>query len=69
MQKGASVVETPVDVLKVLAENNIFKPNRIDKPKQQTLEDYLLGISNPHKNHMEVEWDDPINLPRGLPYL
>lgn len=41
VQRGAQVVKNPSDVLRILAENDIFK---ID-PVQQTLNDYLTNIS------------------------
>lgn len=59
VQKGAAVVETPNDVLKVLADNNIFKPNRAAGSKQQTLEDYFQEINKPQKKQTEVEWLEP----------
>lgn len=59
VQKGAAVVETPTDVLKVLAENHVFKPNRTTIPKQQTLADYLSDINQPQKKHIASDWMEP----------
>ena len=41
VQRGAQVVKSPTDVLKILADNNIFKVNEAVEPVQQTLENYL----------------------------
>lgn len=59
VQKGAAVVETPTDVLKVLAENHVFKPYRITMPKQQTLADYLQDTDQPRKKHTTADWMEP----------
>lgn len=62
VKKGASVVETPIDVLKVLAENNIFNPERTNKSMQMTLKDYLSDSQPSTKKHMEIAWTEPLTI-------
>lgn len=58
-KRGAIVVKNPTEVLKILAENNIFRPDRRLENKQQTLEAYLSELNkNPEKENM-LEWVDP----------
>lgn len=63
VQNGAAVVEKPLDVLKVLSENNIFT-KREPKAKQQTLEEYIMELkSQPNKNfpnNIEADWGQPV---------
>lgn len=58
VKKGAKVVNTPIDVLRILADNNIFRLKNGEVSIQQTLKDYFnKPVSNSNK---EVEWIDPI---------
>lgn len=59
VQKGAAVVESPTDVLKVLAENHVFKSNRITLSRQQTLADYLQNMNQPSKRQTADDWIEP----------
>lgn len=58
VKKGAKVVNTPIDVLRILADNNIFRLENGEALVQQTLMDYFnKPASNSNK---EVEWIDPV---------
>lgn len=58
VKKGAKVVNTPIDVLRILADNNIFRLENGKASVQQTLKDYFnKQVSNSNK---EVEWIDPV---------
>lgn len=58
VKKGAKVVNTPIDVLRILADNNIFRLENGEASVQQTLKDYFnKSVSNSNK---EVEWIDPV---------
>lgn len=46
VELGAKVVESPGDVLRKLADSNIFKPTEDDLYEQQTLENYLSSNGN-----------------------
>ena len=60
VERGASVVMFPKDVIKLLAENNIFKPNKKDENTQQTIESYLSGLNMTNTMETPVEWNDSI---------
>ncbi len=60
VRKGAKVVNTPVDVLRVLAENNIFEPINGENMSQQTLKEYLASSSNDKVDDKKIEWIDPV---------
>ncbi|MCM1286905.1 MAG: DNA-protecting protein DprA [Clostridium sp.] len=58
-KRGAIVVKNPTEVLKILAENNIFRPDRHLENKQQTLEAYISELNkSPEKENM-LEWFEP----------
>lgn len=56
VQRGAQVVKSPTDVLRILADNNIFKIS----PVQQTINDYLTDMSQTGSRTKKIEWMDPI---------
>lgn len=63
VQNGAAVVENPLDVLKVLSENNIFN-QKAPVAVQQTLEGYMAELKS-HTNRkissiIETDWDQPV---------
>lgn len=60
VQKGAVVVHTPTDVLKKLADNNIFKIEKTEKAVQQTLFDYLDKYDKADYKGLDVDWIDPV---------
>lgn len=60
VQRGAQVVKSPTDVLKILADNNIFKVNEAVEPVQQTLENYLNEANATEAKGKKIEWIDPI---------
>lgn len=60
VQKGAVVVHTPTDVLKKLADNNIFKIEKTEKAVQQTLFDYLDKSDKADYKGLDVDWIDPV---------
>lgn len=60
VQRGAQVVKTPVDVLKILAENNIFKVQKENDLIQLTLNDFLPDKRDQHIKSKAIEWIDPI---------
>lgn len=60
VERGASVVMFPTDVIKLLAENNIFKPNKKDENTQQTIESYLSGLNITNNTAVPAEWNDSI---------
>lgn len=62
VKRGASVVKTPMDVIKLLAENNIFKPNKRNENTQQTLESYLSELATTLKNEAPPEWNESVNI-------
>ena len=41
VERGANVINTPQSVIRILAENNIFKVKETPEQKQQTLDEYL----------------------------
>ncbi len=57
-KRGAIVVKNPTDVLKILAENNIFKLDR-QCHTQQTMEGYLSELNKAPKKENELEWIEP----------
>ncbi len=58
-KRGAIVVKNPTEVLQILAENNIFKPNKTMN-EQQTVEEYLSGLNKPAKKENKLEWIEPV---------
>ncbi|MBP8968409.1 MAG: DNA-protecting protein DprA [Lachnospiraceae bacterium] len=62
VQRGAIVVDTPSDVLRELAENNIFKMERAPEPVQQTLEDYFSEENKRNATKKNVYWLDPVSV-------
>lgn len=60
VQRGAQVVKNPVEVLKLLAENDIFKPVSQNDGIQQTINGYLSELNNTKRNEKELEWMDPV---------
>ena len=64
VRNGAAVVKSPIDVLKVLASNNIFNLNDKSGPVQQTLADYLEDIekSKQKKLSEETDWEQSIEI-------
>lgn len=65
VEKGAEVVDSPMDVLRKLADNNIFKVKK-NVPVQQTLEDYLRNeshqttLTKTESDNATVDWPDPV---------
>lgn len=63
VQNGAAVVEKPLDVLKVLSENNVFNKKE-PKTVQQTLEEYMTELKSQADkkipNIIETDWDQPV---------
>ncbi|MCR5740365.1 MAG: DNA-protecting protein DprA, partial [Lachnospiraceae bacterium] len=62
VQRGAIVVDTPSDVLRELADNNIFKIEREPEPVQQTLEDYFNEENKKSTTKKNVHWLDPVSV-------
>lgn len=60
VKRGANVVKTPMEVIKLLAENNIFKTSKKDQNVQQTLELYLSELRTTPKKEIHLEWNDSI---------
>lgn len=60
VERGARVVTYPTDVIKLLAENNIFKPNKKGENIQQTIESYLSALDVPNSSEKPAEWNDSI---------
>lgn len=66
VKRGASVIKTPIDVIRLLAENNIFKPNKQNENTQQTFESYLSGLINTQKKEMYLEWNESVNIEENM---
>lgn len=60
VKRGASVVKTPMDVIKLLAENNIFKPSKKGENVQQTFESYLSDLAAAPKKEIHSEWNESV---------
>lgn len=60
VKRGARVVRTPMDVIELLAENNIFKPDKRNENVQQTIEAYLSELATPSKSDIHLEWSDSV---------
>lgn len=58
VQKGAEVVTSPTDVLRFLAENNIFKVSDECNMEQQTLDDYMNQLKGKTLKPKMREWTD-----------
>lgn len=59
-QRGAQVFNNPTDVLRILAENNVFKVKDDNAPVQQTFDHYLFDINQTVTKAKKIEWMDPI---------
>lgn len=68
VQNGAAVVKTPMDVLKVLAGNDIFKVKTKKEPEQQTLADYWEQVNKTTQkkllNDTEIDWGQSMIIER-----
>lgn len=62
VKRGASVVITPMDVIRLLAENNIFRTDKQEEIVQQTLESYLSDFVSRSDKEMNSEWDEPVEI-------
>lgn len=62
VKRGASVVNTPMEVIKLLAENNIFKPSKKGENVQQTFESYLSDLAAAPKKEIHSEWNESVNI-------
>ncbi|RKI86942.1 DNA-processing protein DprA [Parablautia intestinalis] len=60
VKKGAIVVKNPTEVLRALAENNIFKPDWQEENEQQTLYGYLHELKGIPSQNDEPEWMEQI---------
>lgn len=60
VKKGAKVVTYPKDVLRLLAESNIFKIDR--EYEQQTIADLLLNTQNDRPKQLKLQWQDTITV-------
>ena len=60
VERGASVVKNPTDVLKTLADNNIFKVKESEEPVQQTLFDYFGTSDSADTNDNLSIWMGPV---------
>ncbi|MCI6921446.1 MAG: DNA-protecting protein DprA [Lachnospiraceae bacterium] len=62
VKRGASVVKTPMEVIRLLAENNIFKPSKRSENTQQTFESYLSELATAPKKEMHLEWNESVSV-------
>lgn len=60
VKRGAIVVDKPSDVLRVLANNNIFKINDNEIVKQETLFEYIKQQPNALADNKKGHWIDPV---------
>lgn len=61
VEKGAVWVERPMDVIRILADNNIFKTDEKEvEPIQQTLEDYLNAPTDNNVKKKKTDRIEPI---------
>ena len=60
VKKGAKVVTYPKDVLKLLAESNIFKIDR--EYEQQTITNLLQNTQNDRPKQLKLQWQDTITV-------
>ena len=60
VQRGAQVFEYSRDVLRILAENNVFKVKDDNAPVQQTFDINLIDINQTASKAKKIEWMDPI---------
>ena len=64
MSRMELVVKSPMDVLKVLADNNIFKMKKKTETVQQTLADYLEETQKIMKKRLPddegTDWEQPM---------
>ena len=60
VKRGAVVVNSPLDVLRELANSNIFKMDK--EPEQQTLEDYLKDGEEKQCEKADIDWLDPVSV-------
>lgn len=61
VKKGAIVATKPAEVLRALAENDIFKPSGNSEPVQQTIADYVGG-SMENKLPKSSQWFEPVSV-------
>lgn len=60
-ERGASIVNTPTEVLEILANNNIFKTNKKPEDWQQSIFDYMECNENiKSKSGKKACWVEPI---------
>lgn len=62
VERGATVVQKPSDVLEILADNNIFKIEDVE-PVQQTLMDYIKEMETQKtkvKKSFVSDWNKPV---------
>ena len=57
VKKGAIVTSTPAEVLRALADNDIFRVKDKQKPVQQTLDSYMSD-----NNKKAAQWFDPVSV-------
>ena len=57
VKKGAIVTSTPAEVLRALADNDIFRVKEKQKPVQQTLDSYMSD-----NNKKASQWFDPVSV-------
>ena len=62
ISKGATLVSNPLDVLKALTQNNIFKPCLMEGAEQQTLEKYFNSQEKKKTKDGLVDWNAPIDV-------
>lgn len=60
VKRGAKTVNTPMEVLEILADNNIYKIKENIEPVQQTFDDYLSQDKVSNLNIKEIEWISPV---------
>ena len=62
VSRGAIVVSSPSEVLRVLADNNIFKVDREPDLVQQTIDDYINSENRKNSVKKNVQWIDPVSV-------
>lgn len=62
VKRGAKIVNSPMDVLKLLSESDIFKPEQKEKNEQRTLEEYLSGKNATPKVKTNLEWTESVGI-------
>lgn len=56
VERGANVINTPQSVIRILAENNIFKMKEATEQKQQTLKEYLNQQMIMEIPEIDISW-------------